>query len=83
MDELLLYLKYLLESYEEAYFPEKMIQAGKAVYVERNFEMIRNSEVCVIYYNENKVFANRKSGTEIAIEYAKKQNKRIINVALL
>lgn len=34
------YTMYLLESYEDTYFPEKIRGAGKASYVERNQEMI-------------------------------------------
>ena len=34
------YTEYLLRSYEDTYYPERLLNAGKAVYVERNFEMI-------------------------------------------
>ena len=37
------YREYLLESYEDTYYPSKMIDAGKAAYVERYYEMIDNS----------------------------------------
>lgn len=37
------YKSYLLEKYEDTYYPENMIGAGKASYVERNQEMIKNS----------------------------------------
>ena len=75
------YLAYLLERYEETYFPKKLLQAGRAVYVERNFEMIQNSNYCLFYYDDTIAPTKRKSGTKIALDYATKQNKKIINVA--
>ena len=87
------YEKYLLESYEETYFPPKIENAGKYSYVERNYEMIDKSTYCVFYYNENyipklkrptkrNIFSpsKRKSGTEIAYKYAQKKKKEIINL---
>lgn len=72
------YEAYLLSRYEDTYFPEKLHHAGKAVYVERNFEMIDNSQFCLVYYDEAHAPTKRKSGTKIALEYARKQNKEII-----
>ena len=69
------YETYLLSRYEDTYFPEKLHHAGKAVYVERNFEMIDNSQYCLVYYDEVHAPTRRKSGTKIALEYARKQNK--------
>ena len=59
-----------------------MIDAGKAVYIERNCEMIDNSRFCVVYYDENYIPSrkNKKSGTKIAYDYAVKKGKEIINV---
>ena len=37
------YTDYLLESYEDTYFPERMRGAGRASYVEHNQEMINKS----------------------------------------
>ena len=74
------YKNYLLESYEETYYPEKIINAGKAVYVERNCEMINNSTYCIVYYDEQNAPATRKSGTKIALEYAEKKHKSIIRI---
>ena len=71
------YKNFLLKSYEDTIFPEKLVDAGKAVYVERNFEMIRKSDFCVFCYKEENVLKNRKSGTKIALDYAVKQGKRI------
>ncbi len=74
------YKKYLLNKYDETYFPEKILNSGKATYIERNYEMINKSNICIIYYNEKNLPTNRKSGTKIAYNYALKQNKNIINV---
>ena len=74
------YENYLLESYEDTYFPERAIGAGSAVYVERNFEMIDKSDFCIIYYDEEYKPKSRKSGTEIAMNYAERKNKRIIKL---
>jgi len=40
------YKSYLLKSYDETYYPDKIIHAGKAIYVERNYEMINKSKYC-------------------------------------
>jgi uncharacterized phage-like protein YoqJ len=74
------YKKYLLNSYDDTYFPEKLSNAGRAVYVERNCEMINRSDFCVIYYNVENVPTTRKSGTKIALEYALKHKKKIIQL---
>jgi len=86
------YTMYLLKSFENTYYPQKIINAGKAVYVERNYEMIDNSSYCIVYFNENytpmmrkrnkKAITNYepKSGTKIAFEYAVKKEKKIINL---
>lgn len=74
------YKDYLLQHYEDTYYPEKIIGAGKAVYVERNCEMIDKSHFCIVYYNEQNAPTTRKSGTKIAVDYAVKQGKRIINL---
>ena len=74
------YKDYLLHHYEDTYYPERIIGAGKAVYVERNCEMIDKSHFCIVYYNEQNAPTTRKSGTKIAVDYAVKQGKRIINL---
>ena len=87
------YEDYLLESYEETYYPPKIENAGKCSYVERNYEMIDKSTYCIFYYNENYVPelkrepkhsmlppSRRKSGTKVAYEYAIKKKKQIINI---
>lgn len=73
------YRKYILNSYDDTYYPQKMINAGRASYVERNHEMINKSRFCVIYYDE-KYNINGKSGTKIAFDYAVKKGCKIINL---
>ena len=87
------YEKYLLEDCEETYYPERAINAGKAVYVERNCEMIDKSDYCIVYYKDEYLPPRRKnsrrdlfdyqpkSGTGVAYQYAVKKNKTVINVA--
>ena len=87
------YRNYLLESYEDTFYPSGMEEAGKAAYVERNCKMIDESDVCVMYYDEKYLPPKRKHsrrdlfeyqqkrGTRIAYEYAVRNNKKIINVA--
>ena len=74
------YKKYLLESYEDTYYSEKLLNAGRASYVERNCEMIDNSRFCIVYYDEKIAPTTRKSGTKTALDYAVKQRKKIIRV---
>ena len=86
------YTKYLLRKYEETYFPDKVRGAGKASYIERNFEMIKNSTYCICYYDKNYTVPRKntkatnltghqaKSGTAIAYNYAVKKSKIVINM---
>ncbi len=67
----------LLKYYEDTFFPERTLGAGRAVYVERNQEMIRQSHFCVVYYDDS-VAMSRKSGTKIALMYARSQKKNCI-----
>ena len=72
------YTNYLLESYEDTYYPEKILNSGRAAYVERNYEMIDKSHYCIVYYDEANAPTTRKSGTKIALDYAIKKQKHII-----
>ena len=74
------YKNYLLESYEDTYYPEKILGSGRASYIERNYEMIDNSNYCIVYYDESTAPTIRKSGTKIALDYAIKKGKEIINI---
>lgn len=72
------YLTYLLKSYDDTYYPEKLLGAGKAAYVERNYEMIRGSKYCIVYYDESKLPTTNKSGTKIALDYDVMKNREVI-----
>ena len=72
------YESYLLENYENTYFPQSAIGAGRAVYIKRNYDMIDKSEFCIFYYQENYLPHNRKSGTKTALDYAINRKKKII-----
>ncbi len=74
------YKNHLLQSYEDTYYPERIINSGKAAYIERNYEMINKSKFCVAYYNSEKTYSTRKSGTKIAFDYATQKGKKIINL---
>lgn len=87
------YENYLLESCEETYYPERARNAGKAVYVERNCEMIDKSDYCIAYFKDSYLPPRRKnsgrdlfdyqpkSGTGIAYKYAVQKKRTIINLA--
>ena len=72
------YKNYLLESYEDTYYPEHIRDSGRAAYVERNYEMINKSQFCIVYYDEPNAPTTRKSGTKIALDYAVKQGREIL-----
>ena len=86
------YKNMLLNMYEETYYPNNIENSGRAVYIERNMEMIDKCEYCVTYYNDKYTPPKRKickrdlcdyqpkSGTKIAFEYAVKKKKKIINL---
>ncbi len=71
------YKNFLLERYDDTFFPKHIINAGMASYVERNFYMIDESSVCVTY---RKPDCPPKSGTELAYNYAIRRGKKIINL---
>ena len=84
------YKEYLLQSYDDTFYPEKISGSGRAAYVERNKIMIDSSGICVMYYNENytpqpkkATSSQPKSGTKIAYEYARKKEKNSIAFSLL
>ncbi|MBQ9794700.1 MAG: DUF1273 family protein [Clostridia bacterium] len=72
------YKVYLLRSYEDTYYPEKLRNAGRAAYVERNRELIDRSRFCIVYYSETHSPTTRKSGTKAALDYAVKKERRIL-----
>ena len=64
------YTNYLLEAFEDTFYPEHIRKSGKAAYIERNYEMINKSKFCIVYYDEQNAPITRKSGTKIALDYA-------------
>ena len=78
------YKDYLLSLYEDSIFPIAVRDAGRASYIRRNEAMIDMCDVLVVYFLadykplENK---SRKSGTGLAIRYAVRKGKSVINFA--
>ena len=84
-------MQFLIKGYEASICPKGVGSAGRASYVERNQAMIRESDVCIFYYDENYLPARRrnnrrdlfdyqpKSGTALAFQYAESKKKTIIN----
>jgi len=81
-----MYIDLILSDYEEKEFPKRVRNAGYRSYIQRNRAMIDRCDLAIMYYNENiPPYINRNrlqtnSGTKLAFEYAKKQNKPIINL---
>ncbi len=75
------YELYLLGLYEKTYYPESIIGAGKAVYIERNKEMVDISDCCVVYYDKPSDCL-KTGGTGKAYDYAQAKHKWVINVAM-
>ncbi len=74
------YKSYLLKYYDDTYYPEKLLGAGRAIYVERNRIMIDQSQFCIIYFDEAYSPAARKSGTKLALDYAEKLHRLIFKL---
>lgn len=78
--------------FDEVITSKESIAAGKNAYIVRNYEMIKASDICIFYYDNNYLPPRRKqsknsildyqpeSGTAIAYKYAKQKNKEIINI---
>ncbi len=85
------YREYLLQKYEDTYYPQEILHAGRAVYVERNCYMIDRCRYCVVYYHDayipeaesrrkHVLQGQGKSGTRLAYEYAHRKHRIIINL---
>lgn len=70
------YKEYILESYEDTYYPKNIIGTGRLSYVKRNIEMINKSGFCVFYFDKGMLPTDRRSGTEVAF----KRKKNIIQL---
>ena len=86
LEEKLRYEKYNsryenIKTYEEI---KQFEFENRNLYIERNKKMIDDADICVFYYKksllnpQNKFGYKTKSGTQIALEYAKLKNKEII-----
>lgn len=77
-----IYIDITLKYYEETIFPKSVSGAGYRSYIKRNQAMIDMSNILVVYFNKNytPMGKSSKSGTMIALEYAFKKKKRIINL---
>ena len=56
----------------DTYYPEKMIAAGKAAYIERNYEMISKSKYCIVFYDEKYAPPKRKNSRFNGVPAAKR-----------
>lgn len=71
---------------------ETYLTSNRSSYIERNYQMIDASDICIFYYNEKYLPPRRRyakkdflsyqpqSGTKLAFEYAKRKKKIIINL---
>ncbi len=69
----------ILKNYEDTYFPEHIVNAGRASYIERNFEMIDKSDICVVFYDANYVPKQRSSNRKVVIDHQPKSGTSIAN----
>ncbi len=77
-------MQFLIKGFEESVCPKGVGNAGRASYVERNQAMIRESEICIFYYNENyRPSCRTISGTARAYLYAVNNKKTIVNCFLM
>ncbi len=65
--------------YDDVIESDKVYNAGRASYVVRNYIMIDKSNYCLFYFDKN-YKPNRKSGTKVELDYAKRKKKEIILV---
>ena len=84
--------RFFLDGYEDSICPAGAAAAGRAAYIQRNEAMIRDSDVCVFYYDPVYSPPRRRaskhsvtdyqpqSGTAVAYAYAVKQGKRVVNL---
>ena len=71
------YRDYLLESYDDTIIPDRVENAGKASYVERNQEMINASNFCIFYYNPDYLPPKRKQSKKDVSEYQPKSGTQL------
>lgn len=74
------YADYLQKFYEETFFAEQVHGAGILSYIKRNQVMIDNCDILVAYFDAQYKPSKTKSGTKIAVEYAQKKGKYVLNL---
>lgn len=78
------YLSQLMDKFEDTYFPPTVRNAGYRSYVKRNQEMIDRCDYLIAYYNEGYEPSGKRgsgrSGTKIAVDYARSKKKKIVNL---
>lgn len=68
-----------IKAYDEIIREESLFNAGKSSYVQRNKLIIDKSDFIIFFYRESSTNSYKsKSGTKIALEYAKKRNKDML-----
>ena len=84
--------RFFFDGYEDNICPGDVAASGRAAYVERNQAMIRESDVCVFYYDPAYSPPRRRaskhsvtdyqpnSGTALAYAYAVKSGKHVVNL---
>jgi hypothetical protein len=71
----------LVLEYEEIKKSDRVNSVGRACYVERNQWMIESSNFVVIRYKQIQA-KKKESGTDCALQYAKKLQKNIIFIVV-
>ncbi len=75
------YKRHLFKLYEFSYFPKAVQGAGALSYIKRNQAMIDKCDTVVAYYDDQYIPPTKtKSGTQMAVIHALKNNKRLINL---
>lgn len=75
------YKSFLLLFYDKTFYPKEVKGARYFSYVKRNEVMIDMCDILITYYDKNyPSLTGLKSGTKVAVEYAIKKHKRIINL---
>ena len=65
-------MQFLIVGYEESICPKGVGSAGRASYVERNQAMIRESDICIFYYDENYQPNRRRNSRRDLFDYQPK-----------
>ena len=68
-----------VKEYEEIKKCDRVNNAGRASYVERNQWMIDDSDVIIIRFDEDRK-TDKQSGTAIAYAYAERKNKKVLKI---